>query len=406
MIKINYTFILLLLLTTTSCSRYISYIEKQQRPELKIIKPKEKSPWCKEETKINVLHNDLVTIRDFPKYIIDSNQSITDLGLYYTLYQMFSRPDATDWYSRAQVHIKQGNKTFHHDFGLLYQYPVLNAFKELRKQGLLKKSIKYWVQKANNTYPRKIKVLKELNGFISQYQKGLRETFWGKNKFFKVDTPLQYKETYLRTNIRIPRTDNLPAFRPIIFPINESYSCNFDSHLYQKGIFLISNSSQRENTFGLVKENGDYFFMHTEKEIGDLVKQKTQILPGKKTQSLNPYCLISKGSSETVLIGSSSRDSGQLLYHLHNYGIHKAQTPEEVFEYIKYPRHQFLLKPARLLYESKKGTEKKLRYFLNLDFPVYHVENLGLIEGIWSQKNKSIFISDPRRPSFQSCQEN
>lgn len=398
-------FISLSLFLSFGCSRYIQYIEKQQRPEITLLEAKDKSPWCEKSPPVNVIHDDPLTIKEFPQYIKNQNKSIADLGLLFTLYQMLARPDSTDWYSRVQIHVKQGDRHFSRDYSSQHTYPLYSAFRDLKQKKYLTQPISRTIAEANRLFPRKIKVQKELSLYLSRHKDGLKKIPSIKNKFFRLEKPLQYNETYFRDNIELPKDRKAKDTPHHLFSLGENFSCNFDSGLYQKGIFLLSDNPQRENVFGLIKSNGDYILILTKKRPENLKRKKYQILPGATSTALNPYCLMRKENQNVVLMGLKSRDSGQLLYHLFNYGVSESENAEDVYEYIKYPRHQFLLKPARLLYESKRGSDKKLRYFLNLDFPVYHADELGLIIGAWSDKKETTFLPDPRTNMNQSCQK-
>jgi hypothetical protein len=388
-----------------SCSHYINYIEKKQ--ELELVKTKQAPLWCKSTPKINIIHDDLNTLEEVNKILPSYDIPITDLGILLSLYQTIVRPDATDWNSRVQLHYKMGKEEFHMDFGPQYKLPFFNALLSLEKKGGTKFTLNYWRRYLNSSLPKRIKLQKKLNEFISLNEAEFLALKSINKRFFRLNKPLQPNETFYRPSILFPKRPQYSQPQPYSYPIEkkeENFQCSFDSGLYQKGIFLISHNKDSENSFGVIKDNGDYFYAVTKKIYkGFKDSNRQSLFPGQTAQSLNPYCTFKTDLGSVLLMSYNSRDSGQLLYHLYNYGVKEAKSPQDLYSFISYPRHQFLLRPGRLLYESERGNKGQLRYFLSLDFPVYHVKNLGTILGLWSEKKQTTFISDPRVKTNQSC---
>ncbi|MCR9205364.1 MAG: hypothetical protein NXH75_12350 [Halobacteriovoraceae bacterium] len=375
-IKVILTFISLSLFLS-GCSKYVEYLESNKQNRIELKKETKSPSFCPLNDTKNLIHNSRFTFQEFPENILDSNYFNTfEKGILLTLFQFHVRPDSTDWSSRIQIHAKHGNDNFSNDFGPFNEFPLLSSFETLNKKGYLNKSIKSLVRYSNKNFPKKITIQKGFNQFLKTLDGQTKEL----KSLYKLGKPLQVGETYKRTNIVIPKknlknTKNLSQWFLVDKDVSD-FNCSFDTGLYKKGIFLITKEEGAENIFGFVDKKGNYFFAVTKKSKASKKSYPSQLIKGIASKSLSPFCEYKNKNKSLILIGLSSRDPGQLLFHLFNYGIYDAQTPSEVHNYLRYPRHQFLTNPSRLLYESKKGTEKQLRYFLSLDFPIYHTENM------------------------------
>lgn len=398
--------LIILPLLLNGCSKYVDYLESNQQSNIELKEERQLPSFCPLSNTKNLIHNSRFTFQEFPNRLIDSKKFNTfEKGILLTLFQFHARPDSTDWSSRIQIHAKHGKKTFSNDFGPFNEFPLLSSFETLKRKGFINKSLKSLVKYSNTKFPRKITIQKEFNKFL--------KTLGGQPKelkgLYKLGKPLQVGETYRRENLRIPKrnykeTKNLSQWFLVDDKVS-NFNCSFDTGLYKKGIFLITKEEGAENIFGFVDKKGNYFFAVTKKTKSEKKSYKSQLIKGIASKSISPFCEYNKEDKSLILIGLSSRDPGQLLFHLFNYGVYEAQTPSEVHNYLRYPRHQFLTNPSRLLYESKKGTDKQLRYFLSLDFPIYHTENLGAVHAIW-KKEDTLFISDQRTDIKQSCIQN
>lgn len=391
------------LLFLSGCSKYVEYLEKSSQSNLELKNEVPSPAFCSDPHQYNLVHNSRFTNLEFPKGILKGKEfNIFEKGILLTLFQFHTRPDSTDWSSRIQIHAKQGERTFSEDFGPFNQFPLLASLETIQNEGFLKRKISNLINYSNKVFPSKITIQKEFNTYLKEV---LRETKSLK-RFYKLGKPLQVGETYQRVNLKIPNV-KYKKNRNIsqLFSVDESvpeFLCSFDTGLYKKGIFLISNERVSENLYGIIDENGDYFFAITKKVPSQISSYSEQLIPSKTSRSLSPFCTYIDKEKRFTIVGLNSRDPGQLLFHLFNYGVYEVRNPSEMINYLNYPRHQFLTQPSRLLYESKKGTTKQLRYFLSLDFPIYHTENLGAVHAIWERK-ESLFISDSRTSVNQSC---
>lgn len=414
-LKKGHYLIFLCLVLFSNCSTYVNYLEEEQNKNYELIAPAPKANFCpNQQQNLNLIHNEEFTFQEFPfQGPNDTNlYNAAELGTFLTLYQMLVRPDATDWSSRVQIHIKVGAKDYHREFGPFEELPLLAALNDLKKNRFLPFHLQFYINKINQKAPKKIHVQEKFQNFLQENSSKLISQKNIRDNFFKLDIPLQKGETYKRVKLSLPKSkQKISSTPPPLFSIDSDspdFRCSFDANLYKKGIFLISKAPEYENTFGLTTKNGDYFFMITKKTSSPKKAYKGQLITGKKAPSLSPFCHFfettkSPQKKNFTLMGQASRDPGQLLYHLYNYQIYDSKSPLEAEGFLKFPRHQFLVNPSRLIYESEKGSEDQLRYFLSLDFPVYHTDKLGQVHIIWEQPNQTTFINDNRSDIVQSC---
>lgn len=405
--------ILLTSILFVNCSRYVNYLEKKDSKDYQIVLPKEENKVCENIDQDNIVHDSPFTLQEFAtllKIVDKFNFNIAEKGILLTAHQILTRPDATDWSSRTQIHVRIGNKQYHQEYGSFTSLPLYEALKQLEKHSFFNKSLSYYINLANRSLPYKLTMQEGLNRYFESKVQSVSLNNRLKEKYLKLGKPLQKGESFKKSKIYLPNINlkkrtktKSKEVNPPLFSLSKGFNCSFDAKLYQKGIFLISNKPYQENSFGIIGPNGDYFFMITKKEKTNEPAYKGQEIFGQAPSSISPFCHYKNDGQEFTLMGFNSRDPGQLLYHLYNYQITEAKDPNELLNYIRFPRHQFLTSPSRLLYESHRGSDEQLRYFLSLDFPVYHAEALGTVYTLFTKAQKTTFIGDNRYRTFQSC---
>ena len=114
-------------------------------------------------------------------------------------------------------------------------------------------------------------------------------------------------------------------------------------------------------------------------------------------------CSFQTKNSKTWIVSSDSRDPGQHIYHLLEYGLLDTQEPEKVDKLFRFSRHLFLKSPVRLVIESRRSTEEQMNELLKLNIPIYNSQKLGKMWGFQSGKSLSTFILDDRRIGSLTC---
>lgn len=422
-ISIKGSILFLSLLFFYSCSSYIKYLEQQDSEEF-ILKSqlKDKELYCSPKAKnstqretYNIVHSSESGRDEFSKIINSMTRhnrySISELGLFYILYNSIVRPDSTGWNSRLQLFVNEGGQRYYYDLHK-DQNNFIHAINVLKDNKLSKLSQNQLLKKAKSHFPKKMTVQKQFSEYLEKQRDHLSKS--QKRKYFRLNKPLQKGETFpinqslfTPIQVRYQKIEKAPLFN-----IKETSKavCNFDSKLYESGIFIIHDDNLHENIFAITAKNGDFIIVAsssgTLKKAHSLIARSVVEVPKFNT----PLCHYEDEQKSFTSVAFDSRDSGQLLYHLFQYGYFKSKNLEELIEYTSYARHLFLTNPPRMLYESKRGTPKELNYFLSLNFPVYHAKEIGQIHTMASfdlkEKSRStIFVQDERTSYFQSCHQ-
>ncbi len=411
--RIYFIVVCIFSLSFISCSTYIQYLEKQDNKNIELLSNDASPLYCNHNNKenYNIVHESESGKEEFTK-ILNSLQkqksySISELGLYYTLYNSIVRPDATNWNGRLQFYIHQNGSDHYFDFyGDKANFET--AVSTFRSKKISNLYINDLLKKAQAVFPNKFTVQKKFSEFLEENKSLLSQI--NLKKYYRLDKALQKGETFLAdpTHFNPNQIKNSHLPDAPFFPTaqNNLVQCNFDSNLYNSGIFIIHDNNLHENTFSLLSSNGDFILITT--SAGKIKKPSSKLgqsqveLPSFNT----PMCKYKDQDKEIISIANQSRDSGQLLHHLNQYQYFESKNLEELIQYTSYARHLFLINPPRMLYESKRGTPKELNSFLALNFPVYHAQSIGQIISIAkfnSGTDKYTFVQDERVPLYQSC---
>ena len=391
----------------------MSYLSKQDALSVELKQIKEQPLYCETKAKqkdYNIIHESESGKEEFSKIIhtIKNQQySISELGLIYTLYNTFVRPDATNWNGRIQFYIQQNKKKLYFDFNDEKDNfnKAIKTFKHFKISSL---STNQLINIATRAFPKKLTVQKKFSTYLEENKGKLTSAHL--KKFFRLNKPLQKGETF-RVHPKSYRTSSTiktaKAQTPLFSNTQNNYSqCNFDSKLYESGIFIIHDGKLNENVFSIIAPNGDFIMIAS--SSGELKKPKLELgqsdvmVPKFNT----PLCIYKDTKKEIISLAYQSRDAGQLLFHLNQYQYFNSSSIKELIEYTSYARHLFLTNPPRMLYESKRGTPKELNHFLSLNFPVYHAKDIGLVHSISNfdlSNDKHVFLQDDRADTHQSC---
>ena len=421
LIKKFYFLLTLVGLLLTSCSTYIQYLENKDSQGLELKKSEEAPLYCsaidsknkrKHQKDIyNIIHESETGRNEFLN-ILQSlekvrNFNIAELSLFYTLYNSIVRPDATNWNGRLQFYIHQDGQEYYYDF-----HENLSNFEDalftFNKERITNIPMSYLLNMAKTHFPKKFTVQKKLSEFLTTNKDLLSHSKF--KKYYRLDKALQKGETFSFNPTKFkPTYKSLKLRKPSPFfdsLENDHLKCNFDSKLYNSGIFIIHKDNIKENSFAIVNKNGDFAFITT--SSGPITKAATHLGQSQvEVPEFNtPLCKYKDQSKEIITIASQTRDSGQLLHHLNQYKYYHSSNLNELIQYTSYARHLFLINPPRMLYESKRGTAKELNSFLSLNFPVYHASSIGQVQSIakfGSDSKTYTYLQDERVKVYQSC---
>ena len=411
-----------------SCSFLTKKIESLSTPinevsvNTKVIK---KNIFCPENNKIQLILEDDSTVKFYQPLIpiIFENKTFSFIqkASMLSLIEMSRRPDVSSPSARLQYYLRYNNKDYYFDFRPKNleddtKMPYLKGIEVLLKMFDKSNSLLKVSAKLNQYLPQNINVTPELENFLKHYKKDITKNENLFNVFFKGDEVLTKHESFKRNNlIQIIKSFNnenisndsfYESSKNSIFKADSGRNdldlrCNFDfnkdNSLKEEFIF----TDQRKSHYFSIKE-GDNFFI----AISSTIFKKpfktfdsTYFIKSLASPLPEPICQFKNSVQDLVLISSNGRNPAQHLKHLVTYDINLVDSFLGLKEILQFSRHLFLTNPDRILYESKKGRKSQLDLFLNMNFPIYHVEAIGDIVGLGVFKNgkyedKSLIIDD------------
>jgi hypothetical protein len=419
----------LILTLMAGCASYFESLDNEQKIQVLPFRPQLLS--CPNtQAQIRVLGKNTqgleIFVKSIPKIIEGlPRKRALSLEEYFTLlslYQMNLRPDLVSPYSRAQVLFMKKREVSYWDFNNVLpgqqeiRTPLMQGLVDLLAQNSKNYSIKELAQALERSLPENIPVGSGFASFLEKSKEQIAQTESLREKFFKGDQIAVYGESISRASFSriVAATQVKPKKRasdPLPFtlkaPNGVVAQCNLDLNLYAHGVFLIEESQNvGENApYGLVTSEGDFFIAATNLNKDEIKSvAKTMVLEGKNRRRPIPLCVTSSKDKNMALFSFYGRDPGQFLYHMLQYDIESANNASELVEFVRFPRHQFLTHPSRMLYESGVGGPQQLSNFLGMDFPIYHADGLGEVWAVTKIGNQTHVALDPRRPSDIACQ--
>jgi len=358
-------------------------------------------------------------IKDF---LIDKKINSVDKFIVLQLINFLKGPTSVSHQSRIQFFINLSNKSTYYEFFTSDKSNNFSTFfhsLDYISKKHRNKNIADLVSFVNLNIPEKILVNDALSSFLNKNIKVISENENLKNAFFKGDDILRKDESFKRINLlseyslyqkEIQTNKFINARENQLFissDDNNIASCSFKLSDEKLTVDQI-NYENVVYDYIVYKDNED-FYLSTYSSLFNFRPQSSNL------SSLNllqqgptiPLCHFfnKENKNSILLISPEGRDSSQHLKHLHDYGIYDSLSINHVLDFLKFPRHLFLNNPDRVLYESKLGRKEQLDFFLSLNFPIYHVENLGLITGVakFSFNKKINLIKENRSQSGLLC---
>jgi hypothetical protein len=439
--KISFAFTLLIALSTLSSCSYLSqkFEAMAESNKLKPMKPASnivaKRNYCAPNTKLQYISEDEYSLKFYrtlhPVLFENKNTSFIQKSIMLSLLEMSRRPDQSSPFSRLQVYLKLNGKNYYYDFRPKNleddtKMPFLKGLDFLAKQFSPSLGLNSIATQMDQVIPKNIGVSLEFENFLKENKTDILKNDYLTTRFFKGDEVLTKYETFQRV-----------SYRSIVDQYNAGFSKNADYEYDKNG--LVANHSQKENfqtncNYDLAREStlkdellnvdqkkthymglseGDNFFLAVSSEtlfrpftttnkMGYFMKARPSALP-------LPICEFKGKTQEVVLFSSDGRNPVQHLQHLEAYDIDQVDSTYGLNELLGFSRHLFLSNPDRILYESKRGRKAQLDFFLEMNFPIYHVESLGNIFGHATFKSdkgqESVLYSDDRSPARLWCKE-
>ena len=328
-----------------------------------------------------------------------------------SLVEMIRRPDITTPTSRFQYYLHFNNNDYYFDYfpksNGTNLTPYLKGLDSLLKQFDNSIQLKNLAAKIDSTIPDMVNVSNELELFLKKNKSDIVKNPKLNSIYIKGNDTLTKLESYKRSSITSIIQNNNGLFKNIgddYYQIQKpllkmetnikdtTVECNFevnkDSSIKDESL---TSDNNRSHYFG-IKEGNNYFIGITSGNVDLPLKsyQSTNIIKTLPSQIPNPICHIKNSIQDLFIVSTKGRSPAQHLYHLLQYDLPAIDNFTGLQELLRFSRHLFLSSPDRILYESKRGRKTQLDFFLNMNFPIYHVESLGNIIGFASYKNSNV----------------
>ena len=417
--------VFLLLLLTSSCAYFLERLDQNENDPIIEMSAEKTQTFCPiNQSYFQIISQNQKSHDNFNKLLVQLESvnkfSFIDKAVLWSLIQMNLRPDLTAPQSRVQFLINyQGQQDYINYYQQKNEWSYLIALDELLKKYNSRYNLIQLANFIDKYHPDLFYVSKDFATFLIEKKSIIANDPQLKNIYMRAD------ET-LRENERVARQPLTPLIKKYIIQKkvyknikSSSYlfdytttkkistRCNYDMGLYQNSIYLINDDFIRSNIFGL-KEGKNTFITTTNQGTQNLTNLQGTIFfkgtGGSRAAALCSFESRTNQDSRNIwLVSSDSRDPGQHIYHLLEYGLQDITQIDELDKMLKFSRHLFLQGPVRLVFESNRSTKMQLQELLKLNIPIYYASNLGRIWGLYQSEQEHSFLLDDRKAGSLSC---
>jgi hypothetical protein len=372
----------------------------------------------------NILMNDnKQSQKDFNLFIKNISQfkrlTFIDKTVLWSLLQINLRPDLSSPTSKMQILIKANNEEkYYNSYTRTSKgFPYLFLLEHILKEYKSKYSLLDLTKIFDEHFNYKIYVSKGLETFLDDNKNKILESSVLKKHYVRGDEILKENEKLPRIQItsiikRYLKTKKRYQYKigNYLFTYDKGSSfspqCNFDMDLYKNSIFLIHNKQIKSHIFAYkFKQNA--FLATSDQDLREIHSlRNTPLFQGTSNTRSAAICSFKnkfKTNNSLWLSSTFSRDPGQHLFHLMEYGLNSINTIKELDTMLRFSRHQFLKDPVRLVIESRRSSKSQLNDLLKLNIPIYNSKKLGQIWGYFQANDQSSFILDDRREGNLEC---
>ena len=340
-----------------------------------------------------------------------------DKAVLWSLLQMNLRPDLSSPTSKLQIMVKINNnfEYFNSYAEESQRYPYLSGLSHILKKYKSRYTLKQLAKKLDFYFKDTLFVSKEFQLFLAQHKEEIVLNKKLKSKFIRGDETLRENEripklNYSKVVALLDQRKSSGRVNNFLFTYkNKSQltpKCNFDMSLYNDSLFLINDSAVKSHIFGFKNDKNTFMAVSSQKLKGFSTIEETILLRGESNIRSASICSFedTPPHQKTLwLISTDSRDPGQHLFHLMQYGLDNIKSVNELNSMLMFSRHQFLKNPVRLIIESRRSSTTQLNELLKLNIPIYNSKKLGKIWGYYQDKKKSTFVLDDRRQGHLEC---
>ncbi len=418
-------FIITLSVLTSSCANLIKEIDDDilNQNNIPYKKDVHKVTYCKDDkvNNIKLINDNAYSQKSYTRFIRhiekETKLSFIEKTILWSLVQMNSRPDLSSPTSKLHFFLKYKGESYYYNFLSKKNdtFPYLYGLNSLVKKFKTRHSLLQLSQMIDQFYSGQIYVTQELEDFLKKNLKELTE-HKKKNYYIRGDESL-------KTDERIPKQKLSSLIRRFYKTSTKDYKvndylftykrnnsvtakCNYDLGLYSSSIYLIHDKFVESNIFGIKHGKSAFLASSTQnlKKI-DFVKG-TLFFKGQSEHRSAAMCNFDfpfQSEKDVWMVSTKSRDPGQHLYHLMEYGLQDMKSTAHLDNMLRFSRHLFLKNPIRLILESQRSSSTQLEELLKLNMPIYNADKLGKVWGYHQNGSENQFIIDDRRDGNLSC---
>lgn len=407
--KIYNIFFLFSFVFFSSCSSLSQKLQNilEAKNGQSVVETKKIASYCENKTNTQSLLEDPQFFSSSP--FKNAQLSFIEKAVLISLIEMERRPDITGPYSRLQVVTKINGEFQYYDFRPKNldddtKISFLYGLDFLLKKNKSTNTLLGLVNFIERSWPAHYLVSNEFEAFLSRNKNDIQKDPELSKKYLKGDEILTRFESFSRSNI--PKS--IIAFQKKKLFDNSHYEysknslnyssadkegnitkCNFD---IKKDSFtpddVFFESEYSSNSFAL-SDRENYFIAITSSHSKKPIELKDELfLKARPASTPLPVCQLQNTSLnfDLVIASTKGRNPSQHIKHLIDYDLINSVSQESLTHTLNFARHLFLTNPDRILYESKKGRKEQLNFFLQMNFPIYHVDQLGEIVAIANYK--------------------
>lgn len=418
--------ILLVVLTSTlsSCAFVLDKLDRDENNPIIELTTNSKQTFCTEnKSYIQLISQNEKSHKSFSTFLLKlesvAQLAFIDKVVLWSLLQMNLRPDLTAPQSKIQILLTyKGKQEFINYYHQNHDWTFLISLEQLLKKYDSRYSLMQLARYLDDYHPNRFYVSQDFASFLQTNKPLIAQNPSLKNIYMRAEETLRENErisrqplTKLISQFKRKKKKN-KKIKPNDYLFNYNITqkistrCNYDMGLYESSIYLINDKFIRNNIFGL-KEGKNAFIASTSQGLEKIDHvNNTIFFKGEGKAKAAALCQFSKKNKNLWLLSTDSRDPGQHIYHLLEYGLQDISQIEEMDKMLKFSRHLFLQEPVRLIFESNRSTKEQLQELLKLNIPIYYANNLGRIWGLYQDDKQFSFLLDDRKNGTLSCTTN
>ncbi|MEX0799564.1 MAG: hypothetical protein WD025_08965 [Bacteriovoracaceae bacterium] len=419
----NHKLSLLIPLIAASCALFVNRFDQNRlTQDISSYKASGKKLYC-EESSFELVNSSKAIQDAFQKFLIQAGSrtplSHVDKSVLWSLVQMNLRPDQASPTSKLQIFLKNGQETEYYHFYSKQKgaWPYLRGLETLLRDYKSKNTLLKLARHVDNLFPSQFFVVKNFEAFLEDNKEKIDANSALKRYYMRADETLKENEKIGKLKLAPLVSHYLRKKKHLNYEHGKtlfSYKgsrgltarCNYDMRLYSNSIYLIHKDFIKSHLFGMSSKDGSFLASAAQNlEKFEPVDNSLFFKGDSQTRSA-AFCSFDYSKEELKslwLVSSESRDPGQHIYHLMEYGLQSANSATDISDLIGFSRHLFLEDPTRLVFESNRSSKEQLERLLKLNIPVYNARQLGNIWAMFENKNTKGFVIDERTDGAVSC---